>query len=153
MTLLWFFVWLIWDLVGDEEPLTFDPVNWWAGSLLFVDRRSTSALCMHALKGAGGVGSAGERTSSSAERSSCRLEDALARVGGFVGMDPTIAGGVRADRGGRDPRRAVVRPPRGRPRTPSSSTSTPDDALPRILERGAVAAHDRGGHRRPRALP
>ena len=20
MTLLWFFVWLIWDLVGDEEP-------------------------------------------------------------------------------------------------------------------------------------
>ena len=36
MTLLWFFVWLIWDLIGDEEPLTFDPVNWWAGSLLFV---------------------------------------------------------------------------------------------------------------------
>jgi hypothetical protein len=36
MTLLWFFVWLICDLVGDEEALTFDPVNWWAGSLMFV---------------------------------------------------------------------------------------------------------------------
>ena len=35
MTLLWFFVWLIWDLVGDEEALTFEPVNWWA-------RRSTA---------------------------------------------------------------------------------------------------------------
>lgn len=35
MTLVWFVVWLIFDLVGDEEPLTFDPVNWWAGSLLF----------------------------------------------------------------------------------------------------------------------
>jgi hypothetical protein len=36
LTLLWFVIWLIWNLVGDEEPLTFDPVNWWAGSLLFV---------------------------------------------------------------------------------------------------------------------
>jgi hypothetical protein len=35
VTLLWFFVWLIWDLVGDSEPLTFDPVNFWAGALLF----------------------------------------------------------------------------------------------------------------------
>ena len=34
MTLLWFFVWLICNLVGDSEPLVFDPVNWWAGSLL-----------------------------------------------------------------------------------------------------------------------
>lgn len=34
MTLLWFVVWLIWDLVGDREPLRFDPVNWWAGLLL-----------------------------------------------------------------------------------------------------------------------
>ena len=44
MTLLWFFVWLIWDLVGDEEPLTFDPVNWWAGSLLFVIALDLSAV-------------------------------------------------------------------------------------------------------------
>ena len=35
MTMLWFIVWLIWNLVGDEEPITFDPVNFWAGSLLF----------------------------------------------------------------------------------------------------------------------
>jgi hypothetical protein len=36
MTLIWFAVWLICDLVGDREPITFDPVNWWAGSLLLV---------------------------------------------------------------------------------------------------------------------
>lgn len=34
MTLLWFVIWLLWNVVGDEEPLTFDPVNWWAGTLL-----------------------------------------------------------------------------------------------------------------------
>lgn len=34
MTLLWFVVWLISDLVGDRESLSFDPVNWWAGTLL-----------------------------------------------------------------------------------------------------------------------
>ena len=34
MTLLWFFVWLIANLIGDEEVLTFDPVNFWAGWLL-----------------------------------------------------------------------------------------------------------------------
>ncbi len=34
MTLIWFVVWLIANLVGDHEPLTFDPVNWWAGTLL-----------------------------------------------------------------------------------------------------------------------
>ena len=36
VTLLWFVIWLICDIIGDEESLTFDPVNWWAGSLLFV---------------------------------------------------------------------------------------------------------------------
>ena len=35
MTLIWFVVWLIATLVGDDEVLTFDPVNFWAGSLLF----------------------------------------------------------------------------------------------------------------------
>lgn len=35
MTLLWFVIWLIWNTVGDNEPLTFDPVNLWAGTLLF----------------------------------------------------------------------------------------------------------------------
>jgi hypothetical protein len=34
VTLVWFIVWLICNNVGDKEPLTFDPVNWWAGLLL-----------------------------------------------------------------------------------------------------------------------
>jgi hypothetical protein len=34
VTLIWFAVWLVCDLIGDEEPLTFAPVNWWAGALL-----------------------------------------------------------------------------------------------------------------------
>jgi hypothetical protein len=34
MTLVWFIVWLIWNLVGDREPLELDPVNFWAGWLL-----------------------------------------------------------------------------------------------------------------------
>ena len=34
MTLVWFIVWLIANLVGDKESLTFDPVNWWAGTLI-----------------------------------------------------------------------------------------------------------------------
>ena len=34
MTLLWFLVWLIANVVGGNEPLGFDPVNIWAGTLL-----------------------------------------------------------------------------------------------------------------------
>jgi hypothetical protein len=34
VTLLWFVIWLIADLVGAREPLLFDPVNIWAGTLL-----------------------------------------------------------------------------------------------------------------------
>ena len=34
MTLLWFVVWLISNVIGDTESLTFDPVNWWAGLLI-----------------------------------------------------------------------------------------------------------------------
>ena len=34
MTILWFFVWFVCNLVGDKEVITFDPVNWWAGFLL-----------------------------------------------------------------------------------------------------------------------
>ena len=34
MTLLWFLIWFVANLIGDNEPLTFDPVNWWAGLLL-----------------------------------------------------------------------------------------------------------------------
>ena len=36
LTLIWFVVWLIANVVGDSEPLTFDPVNWWAGTLMLV---------------------------------------------------------------------------------------------------------------------
>jgi len=35
VTLLWFLIWFVCNLIGDEEVLTFDPVNWWAGFLLF----------------------------------------------------------------------------------------------------------------------
>ena len=34
MTLVWFVIWLICNLIGDDEGLTFDPVNWWAGTLI-----------------------------------------------------------------------------------------------------------------------
>jgi len=34
VTLVWFIVWLIFDLVGDNESLTFDPVNGWAATAL-----------------------------------------------------------------------------------------------------------------------
>jgi hypothetical protein len=34
MTFLWFVVWLISDLIGDRESLTFDPVNAWAATLI-----------------------------------------------------------------------------------------------------------------------
>ena len=36
MTLIWVVVWLISNVVGDNETLTVDPVNWWAGTLIFV---------------------------------------------------------------------------------------------------------------------
>lgn len=34
MTLLWFIIWFIANNIGGGEPLTFDPVNGWAGTLL-----------------------------------------------------------------------------------------------------------------------
>jgi hypothetical protein len=34
MTLIWFVVWLVADLIGDEEPLRFDPVNVWTATLI-----------------------------------------------------------------------------------------------------------------------
>jgi hypothetical protein len=36
VTLVWFVIWLIWNVVGDREAIRFDPVNWWAGTLLLV---------------------------------------------------------------------------------------------------------------------
>ena len=46
MTLLWFVVWLVCDLVGDREPLVFDPVNWWAG--LFLAALALDLAAVHA---------------------------------------------------------------------------------------------------------
>ena len=34
MTFIWFVVWLIANNVGAHEPLTFDPVNAWTGTLI-----------------------------------------------------------------------------------------------------------------------
>jgi hypothetical protein len=34
MTLIWFIVWLIANLVGTREPLLFDPVNAWTATLI-----------------------------------------------------------------------------------------------------------------------
>jgi len=34
MTLIWFLVWLVANLIGDKEPLRLDPVNLWTGTLL-----------------------------------------------------------------------------------------------------------------------
>jgi hypothetical protein len=34
VTIVWFVVWLVANLIGDAEPLHFDPVNVWAGTLI-----------------------------------------------------------------------------------------------------------------------
>jgi hypothetical protein len=34
MTLVWFVIWLVANLVGGSEPLELDPVNGWAATLL-----------------------------------------------------------------------------------------------------------------------
>ena len=34
MTLLWLAIWFVFNLVGDKEPLLFDPVNFWTGTLI-----------------------------------------------------------------------------------------------------------------------
>ena len=36
MTLLWFVIWLVANTIDGSEPLTFDPVNGWAGTLMLV---------------------------------------------------------------------------------------------------------------------
>jgi hypothetical protein len=36
MTLVWFLIWFISDRVGDQEVLTFNPVNTWAWTLILV---------------------------------------------------------------------------------------------------------------------
>jgi hypothetical protein len=36
MTFLWFLVWFVASIFGDWKPLTFDPINIWAGTFLLV---------------------------------------------------------------------------------------------------------------------
>ena len=50
MTLIWFIVWFICNIIGGSEPLTFDPVNGWAGTLLLVVALDLAAA--HATAGA-----------------------------------------------------------------------------------------------------
>jgi hypothetical protein len=35
VALVWFVIWLVANAWGDQEPLLFNPVNWWAGTLIF----------------------------------------------------------------------------------------------------------------------
>lgn len=51
MTLLWFIVWLIANNVGSAEPLRFDPVNVWVGTLILAIALDLSAA--HARAGSG----------------------------------------------------------------------------------------------------
>jgi hypothetical protein len=34
MTVVWFIVWLLADLIGERAPLRFDPMNVWAATLI-----------------------------------------------------------------------------------------------------------------------
>jgi hypothetical protein len=34
VTLIWLVIWFVFNLVGDKEPLLFDPVNVWTGTLI-----------------------------------------------------------------------------------------------------------------------
>ena len=46
MTFVWFVIWLIANNVGGHEPLIFDPVNAWVGTLILavaLDLASTHA--------------------------------------------------------------------------------------------------------------
>jgi len=50
VTLVWFIVWFICNIIGGSEPLIFDPVNGWAGTLLLVVALDLAAA--HATSGA-----------------------------------------------------------------------------------------------------
>jgi hypothetical protein len=34
VTLIWLAIWFVFNLVGDKQPLLFDPVNFWTGTLI-----------------------------------------------------------------------------------------------------------------------
>jgi hypothetical protein len=43
MTLIWFIVWLIANNIGGHEPLLFNPVNAWTGTLILTIALDLSA--------------------------------------------------------------------------------------------------------------
>lgn len=43
MTIVWFICWLVANNVGGHEPLTLDPVNAWAGTLILAVALDLSA--------------------------------------------------------------------------------------------------------------
>ncbi len=51
MTIFWFIIWAIANVTGGREPLLFDPVNIWAGSLILAVAIDLSAA--HAGRAAG----------------------------------------------------------------------------------------------------
>jgi hypothetical protein len=67
LTLIWFVVWLIANVIGDHEPLLFNPVNWWTGTLLgaiAIDlsrQHASKALLTPCDAGSAGVGSCSVR--------------------------------------------------------------------------------------------
>jgi hypothetical protein len=46
MTIFWFVVWLVADLIGDRAPIRFNPANIWAVTLLL-----TAALDLNRAQG------------------------------------------------------------------------------------------------------
>jgi hypothetical protein len=44
MTLVWLLIWLVANLVGDNEPLLLDPVNVWTGTLILAIGLDLSGL-------------------------------------------------------------------------------------------------------------
>ncbi|MEI2701651.1 MAG: hypothetical protein V9E83_04520 [Baekduia sp.] len=52
MTFLWLIIWFIANVSGSNEPITFDPVNAWAGTLLLAIALDLSGG--HATRGRGG---------------------------------------------------------------------------------------------------
>ncbi len=51
MTLLWLIIWFIADLVGAREPLLFNPVNAWVGTLILAIALDLSAANARAGRG------------------------------------------------------------------------------------------------------
>jgi hypothetical protein len=58
VTLLWFFVWVISNAIGDKEPLLTDPVNVWTWTLILAVALDLAGLHSDiAKKGSGRKGS------------------------------------------------------------------------------------------------